>query len=106
VSFLDHLLGDIAYGAEVTQLGVIGRGAEVRAADVAPDFFLHFGLFSGKKSRLDPKKFNVIFEPFVRRHSLWRRVVLPRRHTLWRRGTCCAGTIGRRGTDVAPSLAP
>jgi hypothetical protein len=32
MSFLDPLLGVIAYGAEVTQLGAIGYGAEVRAA--------------------------------------------------------------------------
>jgi hypothetical protein len=31
MSFLDPLLGAIAYGAEVTQLGAIGYGAEVRA---------------------------------------------------------------------------
>jgi hypothetical protein len=40
------------------------------------------------------ENFNVIFGPFVRRHSLWRR------------GTCCVGTNGRRGADVAPSSAP
>jgi hypothetical protein len=32
MSFLDPLLGAIAYGAEVTHLGAIGYGAEVRAA--------------------------------------------------------------------------
>jgi hypothetical protein len=32
MSFLDPLLGAIAYGAEVTQLGVIAYGAEVPAA--------------------------------------------------------------------------
>jgi hypothetical protein len=32
MSFLDPLLGAVAYGAEVTQLGAIGYGAEVRAA--------------------------------------------------------------------------
>jgi hypothetical protein len=32
MSFLDPLFGVIAYGAEVTQLGAIGYGAEVRAA--------------------------------------------------------------------------
>jgi hypothetical protein len=31
MSFLDPLLGAIANGAEVTQLGAIGYGAEVRA---------------------------------------------------------------------------
>jgi hypothetical protein len=31
MSFLDPLLGAIAYVAEVTQLGAIGLGAEVRA---------------------------------------------------------------------------
>jgi hypothetical protein len=32
MSFFDPLLGAIVYGAEVTQLGAIGSGAEVRAA--------------------------------------------------------------------------
>jgi hypothetical protein len=32
MSFLDPLLGAVAYGAEVTQLDAIGYGAEVRAA--------------------------------------------------------------------------
>jgi hypothetical protein len=32
MSFLNHLLGAIANGAEVTQLGAIGYGAEIRAA--------------------------------------------------------------------------
>jgi hypothetical protein len=32
MSFLDPLLGVIAYGAEVTQLGAIAYGAEVRDA--------------------------------------------------------------------------
>jgi hypothetical protein len=32
MAFLDPLLGVVAYGAEVTQLGAIGYGAEVRAA--------------------------------------------------------------------------
>jgi hypothetical protein len=32
MSFLDPLLGAVAYGAEVTQLGAIDYGAEVRAA--------------------------------------------------------------------------
>jgi hypothetical protein len=45
MSFLDPLLGAIAYGAEVTQLGAISYGAEVHATlaqlrrrdtDVAP----------------------------------------------------------------------
>jgi hypothetical protein len=33
---LDPFLGAIAYGAEVTQLGAIGSGAEVRAALAQP----------------------------------------------------------------------
>jgi hypothetical protein len=37
MSFLDPLLGAIAYGAEVTHLGAIGYGAEVRAALSHPD---------------------------------------------------------------------
>jgi hypothetical protein len=32
MSFLDPLLGAVAYGAEVIQLGAIGYGAEVRVA--------------------------------------------------------------------------
>jgi hypothetical protein len=36
MSFLDPLLGAIAYGAEVPQLGAIGSGAEVRAASAQP----------------------------------------------------------------------
>jgi hypothetical protein len=38
MSFLDPLLGAIAYGAEVTHLGAIGYGAEVCANpdDVTP----------------------------------------------------------------------
>jgi hypothetical protein len=32
MSFLDPLLGAVACGAEVTQLGAIGYGAEVRVA--------------------------------------------------------------------------
>jgi hypothetical protein len=36
MSFLDHLLGDIGYGTEVTHLGVIGYDAEVRAALAQP----------------------------------------------------------------------
>jgi hypothetical protein len=32
MSFLDPLLGAIAFGAEVTHLGAISYGAEVRAA--------------------------------------------------------------------------
>jgi hypothetical protein len=52
------------------------------------------------------EKFNVIFGPFTRRRSLWRRGNTARRHRLWRRGTCCVGTNGRRGADVVPSSAP
>jgi hypothetical protein len=37
MSFLDPLLGAIFYGAEVTQLGAIDLGAEVRAALAQPD---------------------------------------------------------------------
>jgi hypothetical protein len=36
MSFLDPLLGARAYGAEVTQLGAIGYGAEERAALAQP----------------------------------------------------------------------
>jgi hypothetical protein len=40
------------------------------------------------------ENFNVIFGPFTRRRSLWRR------------GNCRVGTNGRRGADVVPSSAP
>jgi hypothetical protein len=36
MSFLDPLLGAIAYSAEVTHLGAIGYGAEIRAALTQP----------------------------------------------------------------------
>ena len=52
------------------------------------------------------ENFNVIFGPFTRRHSLWRRGNTARRHRLWRRGTCYVGTNGCRGADVVPSSAP
>jgi hypothetical protein len=69
--------------------------------------FLYFVPLSKKNSRLDLKKFNVIFGPVARRHSLWRR------------GNTSLGAIaydaevraalaqpGRRVADVAPSSAP
>jgi hypothetical protein len=37
MSFLDPLLGAVAYGAEVTHLGAIGYGAEVRATLAQPE---------------------------------------------------------------------
>jgi hypothetical protein len=37
MSFLDPLLGTVAYGAEVTQLGAIAYGAEIRASLAHPD---------------------------------------------------------------------
>jgi hypothetical protein len=37
MSFLNSLLGAITPGAEVTQLGAIGYGAEVRAALAQPE---------------------------------------------------------------------
>jgi hypothetical protein len=37
MSFLDPLLGAIAYGAEVTHLGAIGYDAEVRATLTQPE---------------------------------------------------------------------
>jgi hypothetical protein len=49
------------------------------------------------------ENFNVIFGPFTRRCSLWRRGNTAQRHRLRHRGTCCAGTNERRGTDVVPS---
>jgi hypothetical protein len=50
------------------------------------DFFAFWSFFK-EKLYLDPKNFNVIFGPFDRRHSLWRRGNTGRRHRLWRRGT-------------------
>jgi hypothetical protein len=37
------------------------------------------------------ENFNVIFGPFARRHSQWRRGNTAQRHRLWRRGACYAG---------------
>jgi hypothetical protein len=37
------------------------------------------------------ENFNVIFGPFARRHSQWRRGNTARRHRLWRRGAYYAG---------------
>jgi hypothetical protein len=64
-------------------------------------FFLHFGPFRKKNHVWTLENFNVIFGPFDRHRSLWHRG-----NTARCRGTCCAGTNGRRGADVAPSLAP
>jgi hypothetical protein len=52
--FLDPLLGAVACGAEVTQLGAIGYGAEVRAALAHTDVVV-------------PTWYR------ARRHSSWRR---------------------------------
>jgi hypothetical protein len=41
MSFLDPLLDAVACGAEVTQLGVIGYSAEVRAALAQTDVVAH-----------------------------------------------------------------
>jgi hypothetical protein len=68
--------------------------------------FLHFGPSFEKIHVWTLENFNVIFGPFTRRRSLWRRGNTARRHSLWRRGTCCVGTNGRRGADVVPSSAP
>jgi hypothetical protein len=51
-----------------------------------PDF-LPFGPSSEKNHVWTLENFNVIFGPFARRHSLWRRGNTARRHKLWRRGT-------------------
>jgi hypothetical protein len=37
MSFLDPLLGAIAYGTDVTHLGAIGYGAKVRATMAQPE---------------------------------------------------------------------
>jgi hypothetical protein len=57
MSFLGPLLGAIANGAEVTQLGAIGYGAEVRAA---------------------PAQTDVVASTWhrARRHRSWRRALL------------------------------
>jgi hypothetical protein len=47
-----------------------------------------FCIFSEKNHVWTLENFNVIFGPFARRHRLWRRV------------TCCAGTNGRRDTEL------
>jgi hypothetical protein len=65
MSFLDHLLGDIGYGAEVTQLGAIGYGAEVRAALAQP-------------VRVASTWHR------TRRHRSWRRARLCYQHFCWR----------------------
>jgi hypothetical protein len=57
MSFLDPLLGAVAYGAEVTQLGAIGYGAEVRAALAQTDV-------------VEPTWYR------ARRHRSWRRAPL------------------------------
>jgi hypothetical protein len=56
MSFLDPLLGAVACGAEVTQLGAIGYGAEVRVALAQTD---------------------VVAPTWcrARRHRLWRRAL-------------------------------
>jgi hypothetical protein len=43
MSFLDPLLGAVAYGAEVTQLGAIGYGAEVRVVLAQTDVEMAMG---------------------------------------------------------------
>jgi hypothetical protein len=59
MSFLDPLVGAVAYGAEVTQLGVIGYGAEVRAA-LAQTEFLHCAV----KTHINPIS-NVNFHLYI-----------------------------------------
>jgi hypothetical protein len=61
MSFLDPLLGVVAYGAEVTQLGAIGYGAEVRVALAQPSTWHR-----------------------ARRHRCWRRARLCYQHFCWR----------------------
>jgi hypothetical protein len=68
--------------------------------------FCILAIFWNKNHVQTLKNFNVIFGPFARRHSLWRRGNTARRHRLWRRGTCCIGTTRTRGVDVAASSAP
>jgi hypothetical protein len=52
MSFLDPLLGAIAYGAEVTQLGAIGYGAEVRATLTQPKRLWRRAQLYNHKARL------------------------------------------------------
>jgi hypothetical protein len=73
-----------------------------------PGFFV-FCPFVGKKFMFETlKNFNVIFRPFARRHSLWRRGNTSRRHRLWRRGTCYAvpppTTWRRRATELGAKI--
>jgi hypothetical protein len=76
----------------------------MQGESVLPNF-LYFGHSSEKIYVWTLENFNVIFRPSARRHHQWRRGNTARRYRLWRRGACCAGTNGRRGTDVAPSSA-
>jgi hypothetical protein len=79
---------------------------QLQDSDAPRSEFFAFWLFLRKKNHVCTlENFNVVFESFARRHSLWRRGNTARRHRLWRRDTCCAGTNGRRGANVAPSSA-
>jgi hypothetical protein len=75
-----------------------GAPARARApspgAGLSPRNFCILVLHQKKIHVWTLENFNVIFGPFTRRRSLWRR------------GTCRAGTNGRRGADVVPSSAP
>jgi hypothetical protein len=77
---------------------VVSRGIE----------FFAFWPFLGKNHIWTLEKINVIFGPFARRHSLWRRGNTARRRRLWRRGTCCDGITRtswcRRGTELDARL--
>jgi hypothetical protein len=51
--------------------------------------FCILAIFWNKNHVQTLKNFNVIFGPFARRHSLWRRGNTARRHRLWRRAWLC-----------------
>jgi hypothetical protein len=80
-------------------------GYAVHRAAMLSEFFCILALSRKENHVWTLENFNVIFGPFARRHSLWRRGNIARRHKLWRRGTCCAGATERRSANVAPSSA-
>jgi hypothetical protein len=75
---------------------------------ICVQFFCILTLSREKNHVWTLENFNVIFGPFARRHSLWRRGNTARRHRLWRRGTCCAGTTRmmwrRRSTELGAKI--
>jgi hypothetical protein len=58
------------------------------AAEAGDRIFCILVLYRKKFCVWTLENFNVIFGPFTRRRSLWRRGNTAQRHRLWRRGTC------------------